>query len=249
MERAFLPETGQIAALSSHALYLTDRIGRAIGRQTFPIMVFLLVEGFYQTKSRIRYLGRLILAALLSELPYQLAFCRGEVGSLMDPSHNTIWTLAMGFAAIWTIDVVFMRKVREENDSSLAVGKWKMTFRAVAAAAVTAGIYWCAERTSVDYAGAGVIAVVLCYLLRGLSWAGPVSAYVWLGCSNWYEWFALPACLLMCRYNGVRYPERVEHWQQEARPVQKKLLRYVFYLFYPIHLLAVWGLRVLVFGS
>ncbi len=239
MERAILPQTGQIAALSSDLLYWVDRTGRAIGRQTFPIVIFLLAEGFYHTGNRIRYLGRLLLLAVISEVPYYLTFCSGEVGSLLTPSHNTVFTLVLGYLAIWIVDAIRMRGIRQNNERA------HILYGILAAAAVGA-LYYIAEKSGVDYGGAGVIAIVLCYFLRSVPRMGPVGAYVWLGSNDSYEWFALPACILMCCYNGERYPKKVIRRQQMASPLGRRLIRYVFYLFYPLHLLAVWGLRILV---
>jgi hypothetical protein len=49
-----------------------------IGSITFPIMAFMLVEGFNRTKSRNKYLLRLLFFCIISQLPfYLLTKCRG----------------------------------------------------------------------------------------------------------------------------------------------------------------------------
>ena len=49
---------------------------RSMGRTAFPVFAFLLAEGFHHTRSRKRYAVRLIIFALVSELPHYLFFSK-----------------------------------------------------------------------------------------------------------------------------------------------------------------------------
>jgi len=71
-----------------YTLYPNLVILRIIGRVAFPIYCFLLVEGFRYTSSRKRYFIRLLVFALISEIPFDLAF--------NNPSQNVFFTLAIG---------------------------------------------------------------------------------------------------------------------------------------------------------
>lgn len=59
---------------------------RAFGNLAFPLFAFLLVEGFFHTRDRRRYERRLLLAALASEIPYDLAFS----GHWFDGHHQNV---------------------------------------------------------------------------------------------------------------------------------------------------------------
>lgn len=100
-------------------------IFRAIGRLSFPIFAFLIVEGFFHTSSRKKYAIRLGIFAMISEIPYDLAFHVRFIGQgqaktnlwyqlkeLYFSGQNVFFTLFIGMVAIWALHSITEGKVK-----------------------------------------------------------------------------------------------------------------------------------------
>ncbi len=70
-------------------------IFRIIGRLAFPIFAFLITKGYQKTSGLKKYMGRLMLFALISQIPFQMAFGSGL---------NIFFTLFIGLYAIYLYD-------------------------------------------------------------------------------------------------------------------------------------------------
>ena len=85
---------------------------RGIGRIAFPLYCFLLVEGYLHTSNRTSYFRRLLIFAVLSEIPFDMALFHFPLvtspASLF--SHqNIFFTLAFGFLAMYLLDYHWYR--------------------------------------------------------------------------------------------------------------------------------------------
>ena len=67
----------------------------AVGGITFPIMAYMLVEGYKYTSSITRYAGRLAIFALISQVPFWLFL--GHEG-------NVLFSLLAGLGILWASD-------------------------------------------------------------------------------------------------------------------------------------------------
>ena len=75
-----------------------------IGRMAFPIFAFLIVEGFIHTSDLKKYLKRLFIFALISEIPFNLIY----TGSFVFPFHqNVLFTLLLGLLCINEIEKLY----------------------------------------------------------------------------------------------------------------------------------------------
>lgn len=74
-----------------------------IGRIAFPLFCFMLVEGFFKTRSRKKYLFNLLVFGVISEVPFDMF----TTATFFNMNWNNImFTLALVLVTIWIIDVL-----------------------------------------------------------------------------------------------------------------------------------------------
>lgn len=74
---------------------------RVIGRISFPIFAFLIVEGFYHTSNLKRYMMRLAAFAVISEVPFDLL----QAGKILEFDHqNVFFTLFIGVLLMYVYE-------------------------------------------------------------------------------------------------------------------------------------------------
>ena len=149
-----------------------------VGRFAFPIFCFLLVEGFVHTRSRPKYAWRLLLFALISEIPFDFALCSqpltvtsaGMRLAVEFGHQNVMFTLLFGLLALWLADAVGMGlawlsgKVAGRRDFT-AAGEWVAL--ALTCATVPA-FAWASNELDFDYHAFGVYLIGVLYVARRL---------------------------------------------------------------------------------
>ena len=134
-------------------LFLSQEWMTCVGRLAFPIFAFMAVEGYFHTHSFKKYAQRMLIFAVLSEIPFDLMYG----GTWFYPVHqNVIWTLLIGLLGIRA-----MEAVREKGKTWLYL---------LTCAAVTVLGFALGTLGMVDYYGMGVLTVFVFYFLRGREW-------------------------------------------------------------------------------
>ena len=135
--------------LMNHNAALTEPIWaqiyvlmRGIGRIAFPIYAFLLVEGFLHTRDVKKYLTRMFLFAVVSEIPFDLAVFHTP---FYWGYQNVFFSLFLGLLALAGI--------------RWGTGLWKQALALIMCVGA-------AQLINCDYGAFGVFFIVLLYMTR-----------------------------------------------------------------------------------
>lgn len=199
------------------AAMLIDHIGffvpgygmRLIGRIAFPIYCFLLVEGACYTRSPRRYALRLLIGAVLAEVPFDLLF----FGRMTFDHQNVMLTLLFGFVMIQCMNRLG--------------GVWQYL----------AVIPFCllAELCNTDYGGMGVALIALFHWSRGMPGERVVQI---VGMAIlFYNRFmtTIGPVRVPLQMAGMLALVLIQCYSGRKR-TGSKAIQWVFYLFYPVHM-------------
>lgn len=124
-------------------ILVADLLLRGLGRIAFPIFCFLLVEGFLHTRSLSRYIGRMAALAVITEVPFDLAFF----------SVPFYW----GYQSIYftlILGLLVMAALKKYGENSLP------------GFLLALGCAGLAEVIHADYGAFGVVLILIFYLFR-----------------------------------------------------------------------------------
>ena len=92
--------------VAGHTLTLYTVL-RFIGRISFPIFAYLIVEGFLHTSDRKNYGLRLFIFALISEIPWNLE----HSGTIWYSGQNVFFTLLLGYLGLCVLERIEKEKL------------------------------------------------------------------------------------------------------------------------------------------
>ncbi len=200
-----------------------------VGRLAYPIFAFLIVEGYFHTKDLKKYMQRLLIFAILSEIPFNLMY----TASWIYPFHqNVLWTFLLAIFCLKNID-----KIRAKCKPWLAI----------LLSALIVGLFMLlAQLTMTDYYGYGVLTVVVFYCFRGNGWMQRLGQLAGLLYINWHliKGMTIPVTLFGNVFEipqqGIAVLALVPIWFYKGRQgYHSKASQYLFYAFYPVHLLVL----------
>lgn len=172
--------------LNGGALNVVSNIFDILGRIAFPIFIYLLVEGFFKTRSRWRYLMTLLIFGVISEVPFDMF----TTGTFIEPNWNNImFTLALVLVTIWIIDVL-----REKMETMPKALWYLLSFLIVAV------MCFAASNMSLDYEYHAVLIGYFFYIFHERQILAIPFSFI----SMYKEPWALLGFGLTLTYNGKR---------------------------------------------
>ena len=198
-----------------------------VGRIAFPIFAFMSVEGYFHTHNFKKYLLRMLVFAVISEIPFDLMYG----GTWFYPVHqNVIWTFVLGLLGIH-----IMETVRKKKKTPVFV---------LTAILVTIAGGLLGTLTMVDYYGIGVLTVFIFYFFRGRKWwclLGQIVALYWVNVEL-LGGLMYPVRLFGMEFElcqqGLALLALVPIWLYRGRQgYHSKPFQYFCYAFYPVHML------------
>lgn len=200
-----------------------------IGRLTAPIMWFFICEGFFYTKNLKKYLIRMFSFAILSHFAYCFAFGINylpySTGDIFNQT-SVIWTLAWALAALWVVNGKHNLK------------NWQR---------YVILILICMISFSADWSCIAVMAVIAMYSNRGnlekqiksmMVWVFLYAVVSFLFVNKVYGVITIFAFLV---YFSLRY--------YNGEKGRVSWMKWLFYIYYPAHLVAIGILRLLMYGD
>lgn len=181
-----------------------------IGKLTFPIMAYLLVEGYSHTSRFSNYVKRLVLFAFLSVVPYHLVITKTGYLYIFN---NILFTLTIGLLMLKIMDLY---------------PKYEKPIL-ILASTLTLGSDWNAIGILIIYSFKKKSYKLLTLITLSLTLLQFITSYNPLSFTILGILIVIP---LLKSYNG-------------QKGFSNKLIKYGFYLYYPLHLTILFLAKVL----
>lgn len=161
-------------------LFPGELLFRYIGRISFPIFCYLLVEGFSHTRDIWKYMMRLGIFAFISEIPYDLAF-RNTCWDI--ERQNVFFTLLFGLVMMYAMKFCFT---------------WPEKI------VVVILTMWVSVVLKTDYNYKGILLISIYYFLRNYKWPKLGFGAIWNLFWGEIQRCGILASVFLLAYNGEK---------------------------------------------
>lgn len=196
---------------------------RIIGRIAFPIYAFFIAQGCIYTKNYKKYLLRLFIFALISEIPYDMCF--NNYGNFININFlnntNTIYTLFFG--AILIFLYIKIDKINILISTKIFI---KLIFTCI--------ILYLAQSLNTDYGAWGILLILGFYLFRKDKLI-TVFTSLFLIIYRYIFYFNFPLFLFNILPLGLIY------FYNNKKGLS---LKWLFYIVYPLHLAIIYFIKI-----
>lgn len=186
-----------------------------LGKLAAPIFFYLIVEGFYHTRSKNKYMQRLFSMAILM-----------IIVDLLFKIHNNIF-LSLGFA-IAMLSMIEQAKLSQKGSKKRIINIILAISFGVLGLFTEASLYGVGMVLIFYFLREKKVAMTVTYIVFSLlgliGFIGPnfiEAAFLWD-----YQWMMVFAIIPILMYNG-------------KLGVSNKFIKWMFYWFYPIHLIVI----------
>ena len=210
-----------------------------VGRIAFPIFAFLTAEGYFRTKNFKGYVGRMILFALLAEIPFNLMVSGGS--KFFYPTHqNVLFTFILALLLMRCLD-----KIRDKFEKKAALVMFGSGAMLLVGWLLGSFLF-------VDYYGAGVVTVLIFYFFHERKWWAFILQAVCLFYVNTEMMGGLTVPMELLGF-AFELPQQslallalLPIWLYRGRKGKESILfRFGCYFFYPAHILLLVALMLL----
>lgn len=188
-----------------------------LGKLASPIFFYLIVEGFFHTRSKMKYLGRLTAFGI---------FMMG-VDKIVGIHNNIFLSLALSIAILMVID--YARKTKNAKTYIIATvfvialsGAYLFTEASIFGLGMTFIFYFFREKKvlmSIAYCVMPILQLISMISIPGINIYDQIFIFEY----QWMMIFALPLILM---YNG-------------KLGLKNTFTKWMFYIFYPLHLIII----------
>ncbi len=197
------------------------------GRIAFPIFAFMIAEGYHYTKDFKKYALRMLIFALISEVPYNLMT---ESTAFNPFGQNVMWT--------FLIALLCMRGADKIKD------KFKLVPAVILTGLLVFACYIFGKFTFVDYYGEGVLMVLVFHFFRGDRRYYKIVQAVGI---IYINMFMLKGLVYPVEFFGYEFELQHQALAVLSLPIiflykgrqglHNKVTKFIFYAFYPAHML------------